>query len=63
MAWIMNALARPTRYSGMAKAMHWAVAVAVIAMIPEGLAMKRLIAEGPIRESLYNIQRPSGRWC
>jgi cytochrome b561 len=52
MTWTINALARPTRYSVIAKAMHWAVAAAVIAMIPEGLSMKRLIAEGPTRENL-----------
>jgi len=60
MTWITNARARPTRYSVAAKAMHWVVAFAVIAMIPEGMAMKRLIAEGPTKESLYNLHEAVG---
>jgi cytochrome b561 len=60
MTWTINALARPTRYSAIAKAMHWAVAAAVIAMIPEGLSMKRLIGEGPTRENLYNLHEAVG---
>jgi cytochrome b561 len=55
-----NGRTRPTRYSTTAKVMHWAVALAVIAMIPEGLTMKRLIAEGPTRESLYNLHEAIG---
>jgi cytochrome b561 len=60
MTWILHSRARPARYSATAKAMHWAVAVAVIAMIPEGIAMKRLIAEGPTKESLYNLHEAVG---
>jgi cytochrome b561 len=46
--------ARPSRYTVLAKVLHWAVAAAVIPMIPWGLAMKRLVPEGPTRESLYD---------
>jgi cytochrome b561 len=46
--------ARPARYTLLAKVLHWAVAAAVIPMIPWGLAMKRLVPEGPTRETLYN---------
>jgi cytochrome b561 len=60
MAAIPHWRARPLRYSATAKAMHWAVAAAVIALIPEGLTMKRLIAEGPTRERLYDLHEAVG---
>jgi len=52
--------ARPTHYSSTAKILHWFVAAAVITLIPEGLTMKRLIPEGPTRESLYDFHEALG---
>src|ERR1700722_4380069 len=52
--------ARPQRYSPTAKWIHWVVAVVVILMIPEGLAMKRLTDEGPFRERLYDLHEAVG---
>jgi cytochrome b561 len=49
-----------SRYSASAKWMHWVIAVVVILMIPEGLAMKRLIDEGPTRERLYDLHEAVG---
>jgi cytochrome b561 len=51
---------RPSRYSPSAKWLHWAIAAAVLFMIPEGLTMKRLIEEGPARENLYNLHEALG---
>jgi cytochrome b561 len=57
---IPSARARPARYSPVAKLMHWAVAAAVIFLILEGPTMKRLIPEGPTRESLYDLHEALG---
>ncbi len=48
------------RYSPTAKAMHWTVAAIVIALLPEGAAMKRLVEEGPTKENLYTLHEAFG---
>jgi cytochrome b561 len=55
-----NSRPPPPRYSATAISMHWAVAVAVIVLIPLGLIMKRLVPEGPTRESLYDFHEALG---
>jgi cytochrome b561 len=60
MASIMNSQSRPLHYSGTAKWMHWTIASTVIPMIPLGLAMKRLVDEGPTRERLYDLHEAVG---
>jgi cytochrome b561 len=55
-----NPRPRPLRYSASAKLMHWVIAVVVILMIPEGMTMKRLIAEGPTRDYLYTLHEAIG---
>jgi cytochrome b561 len=50
----------PARYSASAKAMHWAVAIAVVALLLSGPAMKRLLPEGPPRDWLYDQHEALG---
>ena len=57
---IAKAPARPSRYSAAAKMMHWAVAGAVLFLLPEGPTMKRLIPEGPTRDRLYDLHEAIG---
>jgi cytochrome b561 len=56
----VTAGARPSRYSASAKAMHWAVAIAVVALLLSGPTMKRLLPEGPIRDWLYDQHEALG---
>jgi len=51
---------RPSRYSATAKVLHWAVAVAVIALLISGPTMKRLLPEGAIRDWLYDQHEALG---
>src|SRR5215469_3676615 len=51
---------RPTRYSAIAKCLHWLIAVAVIALIPMGLVMKRVLPEGTLRDRLYDFHEALG---
>ena len=60
MSQIMGSRRLPSRYSATAKAMHWAVAVAVIALLISGPTMKRLLPEGPTRDWLYNQHEALG---
>jgi cytochrome b561 len=50
----------PSRYSASAKAMHWAVAIAVVALLLSGPTMKRLLPEGPTRDWLYDQHEALG---
>ena len=59
----MNPMAlqtRPKRYSASAKFMHWFIAIVVIALIPMGLIMKRVLDEGPLRDRLYDLHEALG---
>jgi cytochrome b561 len=60
MASILNARARPLGYSASAKLMHWFVAICVVTLLCTGPVMKRLVPEGPTRESLYNFHEALG---
>lgn len=60
MASTSHSRARPLGYSASAKLMHWFVAISVIALLGIGPIMKRLIPEGPLRESLYNFHEALG---
>jgi cytochrome b561 len=51
---------RPSRYSATAKTLHWAVAVAVVALLVSGPTMKRLLPEGPVRDRLYDLHEAVG---
>ncbi len=53
--------ARPLGYSASAKLMHWFVAISVITLLCVGPVMKRLVPEGPLRESLYNFHEGARR--
>lgn len=46
-------------YSALAKIFHWAIAVAVIVMIPAGVIMMR-IGPGEAQNMLYNLHRSLG---
>jgi cytochrome b561 len=51
---------RPTRYSATAKWLHWFIAAAVIALVPMGLIMKRVLPEGTLRDRLYDFHEALG---
>jgi cytochrome b561 len=51
---------RPTRYSATAKWLHWSIAASVIALIPIGLVMKRVLPEGTLRDRLYDFHEALG---
>jgi cytochrome b561 len=51
---------RPLRYSASAKGLHWLIAIAVIALIPMGLVMKRVLDEGALRDRLYDFHEALG---
>jgi cytochrome b561 len=51
---------RPMRYPASAKFMHWFIAACVIALIPMGLIMKRVLDEGPLRDRLYDLHEALG---
>jgi|ERR1700722_630383 cytochrome b561 len=55
-----NAREVPTHYSAAAKWLHWCVAVAVITLLLTGPAMKRIVPEGDLRDSLYNFHEALG---
>ena len=55
-----NARARPPGYSGSTKLMHWFVAICVVTLLCTGPVMKRLVPEGPLRDSLYNFHEALG---
>lgn len=50
---------RPDRYSGAQKALHWAVAALVLAMVPIGLAMTAL-GDGALKNNLYEVHKSLG---
>lgn len=50
---------RREEYSGIAKFLHWSVAVSVLAVIPLGVVMDKL-PEGIIMNSAYNIHKSLG---
>ena len=52
--------ALPLHYSASAKLLHWFVAVAVIALLLTGPLMKRILPEGPGRDSLYDFHESLG---
>jgi cytochrome b561 len=60
MSSVSNARARLLGYPASAKLMHWLVAVAVVTLLCTGPVMKRLVPEGPLRESLYNFHEALG---
>jgi cytochrome b561 len=49
-----------SRYTASAKWMHWFIAAAVIALIPMGLVMKRVLDEGALRDRLYDFHEALG---
>jgi hypothetical protein len=55
-----NAREVPTHYSAAAKWLHWCDAVAVITLLLTGSAMKRIVPEGDLRDSLYNFHEALG---
>lgn len=58
----MNAVSeqqRPEHYAPLAKWLHWLVALAVIAIIPIGVAMKNA-DPGPLQDRLYLLHRSTG---
>lgn len=57
---ILRSGPRASRYAAPSKWLHWIVAVCVIALIPEGLAMKRLLPDGDVRDSLYYLHEATG---
>jgi cytochrome b561 len=55
-----NSRTRPLGYSASAKWLHWLIAIAVIALIPMGLVMKRVLDEGAPRDRLYDFHEALG---
>ena len=51
---------RPKRYSASAKSLHWFIAAAVVALVPMGLVMKRVLPEGTLRDRLYDFHEALG---
>jgi cytochrome b561 len=47
------------RYTGVARALHWTMALLVIAMIPAGFVLLSLPA-GPIQDTAFNLHRSTG---
>lgn len=52
-------MSRHDSYDGVAKTLHWAVAIAVLAAIPMGLAMLR-VGSGPLQNQLFDLHRSFG---
>ncbi|MEQ9326214.1 MAG: cytochrome b [Rhodospirillales bacterium] len=52
-------MSRHDSYDGVAKILHWAVAIAVLAAIPMGLAMLR-VGSGPLQNQLFDLHRSFG---
>ena len=52
-------MSRHDSYDGVAKILHWTVAIAVLAAIPMGLAMLR-VGSGPLQNQLFDLHRSFG---
>jgi cytochrome b561 len=50
---------RHDSYDGVAKTLHWIVAISVLAAIPMGLAMLR-VGSGPLQNQLFDLHRSFG---
>jgi cytochrome b561 len=49
----------PHRYSGLQKALHWAMAALIVVMVAVGLTMTNL-ADGPAKDVLYELHKSTG---
>jgi cytochrome b561 len=57
---LANSRVRPLRYTATAKVLHWAIVVAVVALLASGPIMKRLLPEGPLRDRIYDWHEALG---
>lgn len=51
---------RPDAYAPAQKALHWTIAVLIAFMVPAGISMANLMAEGPARDTTYELHKSVG---